>query len=987
VEVLETRLAPAGIVNGDFAISNPSDPNYGWTTQGGATIANGQGILNEGTTTQTQLSQSFTIPAGTTTLQFTIVASNLVSNGSNSPPDAFEAALLNASTNQPLVGPPTGLSNTDAFLNIQETGQVFYAPQVTVPGAGASGATATLSYPELVTVDLSSVPANTQATIYFNLIGFAPANSTVRITDVTTSAGPSAPPVSFALDPATDSGGKGDNLTNINPVNLLGATDPNQTVSLSIGNDGFTDGTTTADASGHFTFSGVHLAEGANRLRVEATNAQGTTTATQTVTLDTTPPVGTLVVPSAGSTTTSDLGYVEIQWTDSDGGGIDSRTFGTGNVTIPGVAITQVQDLGNDLERYDYTSPSGLPPGKVDVTLVGGQVADEAANVNAPSVPSFTYEPAPAAINQSIITAEGTPYALTLSGTDFNTPPLPLTYTVTTAPVHGTLTGTAPKLTYTPAAGYFGPDSLQFKVNNGLLDSAVATVTIDVVGTPTAQDQTVTTAEDTPHAVVLAGTDPNTPPRMLTFTVEVSPSHGALSGTIPNLVYTPAAGYIGPDTIRFTVKNGVASSNVAAVTIDVVGHPTAVTPPVVTVPQDHPTPITLTATDPDTPPRPLTYTITTRPKQGTLSGSAPTLTYTPAPGYLGPDAFQFLAGNGVVDSTPAIVTIDVVGPPVAQAQSVTVGQGTATPIILTGSDPNVPARPLIYLVTAGPAHGRLSGSAPNLTYTPDASYVGPDSFQFKVSNGVLASPVATVAIVVAPGASPVVANDSTFTTVENRPLVVAAPGVLAGAVSPQGAPTPSVVLVTGPAHGQLALNPNGSFAYTPYANFIGSDQFTFQAFAGNLAGNVATVRLTVTPLPVHLLPNTPYFNYVRRRRSINPPRFSVYHPRVSTFIGLEQNGLPSAPTALVPRNVKFNAPALRASYRSNPASFQARQPVLGALFQLETVGNAPAPTHLLPVSPHFAALRAQYEQNPTRFHQTHVYLAAVLALEDIERGG
>ena len=92
LKALEDRLAPAGVVNGDFAVSNPADPNYGWTTRGNASIANGEGLLDEGTTVQTEFSQTFTIPTGTTTLGFTIVTANLVSNGAANPPDAFEAA-------------------------------------------------------------------------------------------------------------------------------------------------------------------------------------------------------------------------------------------------------------------------------------------------------------------------------------------------------------------------------------------------------------------------------------------------------------------------------------------------------------------------------------------------------------------------------------------------------------------------------------------------------------------------------------------------------------------------------------------------------------------------------------------------------------------------------------------------------------------------------------------------------------------------------
>src|SRR4051812_1940842 len=81
LEPLEDRLAPAGLVNGDFAVSNPSDVNYGWSTQGNASIVSGVGVLDEGTMVQTEFSQTVTIAPGTTALRFTFVASNLVGNG------------------------------------------------------------------------------------------------------------------------------------------------------------------------------------------------------------------------------------------------------------------------------------------------------------------------------------------------------------------------------------------------------------------------------------------------------------------------------------------------------------------------------------------------------------------------------------------------------------------------------------------------------------------------------------------------------------------------------------------------------------------------------------------------------------------------------------------------------------------------------------------------------------------------------------------
>jgi hypothetical protein len=132
-----------------------------------------------------------------------------------------------------------------------------------------------------------------------------------------------------------------------------------------------------------------------------------------------------------------------------------------------------------------------------------------------------------------------------------------------------------------------------------------------------------------------------------------------------------------------------------------------------------------------------------------LSGTGANLTYTPNAGYFGPESFQFTDSDGTATSSTATVSITVVGPPTANAQSVTLAQNAANvPITLTGTDPNTPALPLTFTVTSGPAHGTLSGTGANLTYTPNTGYSGPDSFQFTVSNGTLTSGPATVSITV-----------------------------------------------------------------------------------------------------------------------------------------------------------------------------------------------------------------------------------------------
>jgi hypothetical protein len=137
------------------------------------------------------------------------------------------------------------------------------------------------------------------------------------------------------------------------------------------------------------------------------------------------------------------------------------------------------------------------------------------------------------------------------------------------------------------------------------------------------------------------------------------------------------------------------------------------------------------------------------PANGSLSGSAPNMTYTPNNNFNGTDSFTFKANDGTVDSNEATVsiTIDAVNDtPVADAQSVTTDENTPVAITLTASD--VDGDSLTYSVVTTPVSGSLSGSAPNLTYTPNNNFNGQDSFTFTVNDGTVDSNEATVSITV-----------------------------------------------------------------------------------------------------------------------------------------------------------------------------------------------------------------------------------------------
>lgn len=84
---------------------------------------------------------------------------------------------------------------------------------------------------------------------------------------------------------------------------------------------------------------------------------------------------------------------------------------------------------------------------------------------------------------------------------------------------------------------------------------------------PLATGQAVSTAQDTPLAIVLGGSDPDQDP--LAFTVVAGPAQGTLSGTPPNLTYTPQPGFSGGDSFTYNVSDGLATGGTATVSITV----------------------------------------------------------------------------------------------------------------------------------------------------------------------------------------------------------------------------------------------------------------------------------------------------------------------------------------------------------------------------------------------------------------------------------
>src|SRR5439155_554494 len=143
-----------------------------------------------------------------------------------------------------------------------------------------------------------------------------------------------------------------------------------------------------------------------------------------------------------------------------------------------------------------------------------------------------------------------------------------------------------------------------------------------------------------------------------------------------------------------------------------------------------------------------------------------------------------------------------------------------------GNDSDVDGDALTAVLVSGPAHGTLTLNANgSFTYSPAANYNGSDRFTYKANDGQALSNLATVSLTVTPVNDAPVASNDAYTTPETPPLPAAPPGVLGNDPDVDGDALPAA-LVSGPAHGTLTLNANGSFTYSPAANYNGSDSFT-----------------------------------------------------------------------------------------------------------------------------------------------------------------
>ena len=434
-----------------------------------------------------------------------------------------------------------------------------------------------------------------------------------------------------------------------------------------------------------------------------------------------------------------------------------------------------------------------------------------------------------------------------------------LSTVLVTNPANGTAVLNAGKYTYTPKANFTGTDTFNYYVWDGAANSTPTTVTVTVTAVndaPTAGNDTATTAEDTPVTINVKANDVDVDGDPLTTTVVTNPTKGTITANANgSFTYTPAANVNGTDTFTYRVSDGTLSSAPATVTVTVtaVNDAPVANPDTATTAVNNPVVINVKANDTDVEGSALSTVLVTNPANGTVALNAGNYTYTPRANFTGTDTFTYRVWDGAANSAPTTVTVTVAAvhnPPVAGNDSAITTEDTPVTVNVLVNDSGGGA--LTTSVVTGPANGIVAHNVDgSFTYTPAANFNGTDTFTYYVSDGTATSGPATVTVTVTAVNDAPVANPNRAIIEENTSVVL---NVLANDKDFEGQPL-TASLVSGPANGTITANANGSFTYTPAANFNGTDTFTYRVSDGTFDSAPATVTISVvsafdTDLPI-----------------------------------------------------------------------------------------------------------------------------------------
>ena len=425
--------------------------------------------------------------------------------------------------------------------------------------------------------------------------------------------------------------------------------------------------------------------------------------------------------------------------------------------------------------------------------------------------------------------------------------------------------------TFVPVADWNGvPPAATYTISDGK-DGGVSTATLAFSVTPVADAKDDTASTHAGVAVTIDALHNDSFSNADKAIIDVDQGqHGSVTIENGQLVYRPVAGYVGQDTFTYTVESGGVRET-ANVTVTLTNSVPVATGETVASPEDYEARGDLLLNDRDADGDPLFiagFTVggqtyqpgdTARlPGVGELTiernggyrftpvadwnGTAPVVTYTVSDGN---------------DGGTATATLAITVTPVADVKddSATTHAGVPVTIDAIGNDRFVNPDQAITGVTQG-AHGSVAIENGQLVYTPNAGYVGQDTFTYTVTSGGVTE---TAAVSVVMTNTVPVADGEIVTTPEDTaiggelltndrdpdgdPLHIA--GFTVGGQTAQPGDTVQLAGV-----GALTVNRDGSYRFTPVADWNGTAPVVTYTVSDGNDGGTATALLVITVTPV-----------------------------------------------------------------------------------------------------------------------------------------
>ncbi len=461
-------------------------------------------------------------------------------------------------------------------------------------------------------------------------------------------------------------------------------------------------------------------------------------------------------------------------------------------------------------------------------------------------------EAPPLAVADAGVTVLDTPLTLTVLANDRDPSGRALKVEIASQGAHGSVyLNPDGSLRYTPELGYTGVDTFSYALHAGEGESAPTNTAMALVTVIVAPQGGAVQAVDDSHAatqgapVYLDVLENDSPAGEVSLLTVTQPAHGRVTLDGEQVLYASDPDFTGMDTFTYLAGDEALTPATATVSVTVAAaglRPAAISDQASTLEGQ---PVEIHVLDNDLAPAGRTLEVESAGQgyAGTVvAGMDGGLTYTPADGFHGSDAFTYTIGDGLGGTASTVVEVEVTATnhlpePQDDLALATAGQVATIEVLKNDADPDGDTLSLSSVGTAG--HGSLaSGPGGTVTYTPDPDYAGADSFSYRVTDGNGQEAEATVSVRVNPASELPVAGDDSASIKQGEASRV---DVLANDITPPGEHL-YVIGVSLAGHGYAGAL-GGAVFYQPDDGYFGEDTFTYTV--SDEFGRTATAQVTI----------------------------------------------------------------------------------------------------------------------------------------------